>query len=92
MPARRTANRFRERTQHQVVNWRRFSVYAWRVRPLVPGQEPGEGEPSGVGEGGLDRDEGSGWGGSGHRVPPGQGQDPGGWASCGSQRLSGNST
>ena len=28
----------------------------------VPGQEPGEGEPFGVGEDGLDRSEGSGWG------------------------------
>src|SRR5215467_13927165 len=28
----------------------------------VSGQESGEGEPFGVGEGGLDRDEGSGWG------------------------------
>jgi hypothetical protein len=34
----------------------------------VPGQEPGEGEPFGVGEGGLDGDEG----GSGHRAPPGR--------------------
>jgi hypothetical protein len=38
----------------------------------VPGQEPGEGEPFGVGEGGLDRGERSGWGGSGHRAPPGR--------------------
>ena len=38
----------------------------------VSGQEPGEGEPFGVGEGGLDHDEGSGWGGSGHRAPPGR--------------------
>jgi len=39
----------------------------------VPGQEPGEGEPFGIGEGGLDRGKGSGWGGSGHRAPPGPG-------------------
>src|SRR6516162_9702918 len=38
----------------------------------VPGQEPGKGEPFGVGEGGLDRGERGGWGGSGHRAPPGQ--------------------
>src|SRR6266700_1956483 len=38
----------------------------------VSGQEPGEGEPFWVGEGGLDRGEGSGWGGSGHRAPPGR--------------------
>src|SRR5438132_14207445 len=37
----------------------------------VPGQEPGEHESFLVGEGGLDRGEGSGWGGSGHRAPPG---------------------
>src|SRR5215469_5594353 len=36
----------------------------------VSSQEPGEREPFGVGEGGLDRCEGSGWGGSGHRAPP----------------------
>ena len=33
----------------------------------VSGQVPGEGEPFGVGEGGLDRGERGGWGGSGHR-------------------------
>jgi hypothetical protein len=38
----------------------------------VSGQVTGEREPFGVGEGGLDRDEGSGWGSSGHRAPPGR--------------------
>ena len=38
----------------------------------VSGQVPGEGEPFGIGEGGLDRGERSGWGGSGHRAPPGR--------------------
>jgi hypothetical protein len=38
----------------------------------VSGQVPGEGEPFGVGEGGLGRGECGGWGGSGHRVPPGR--------------------
>src|SRR6516164_1518716 len=38
----------------------------------VPCQEPGEGEAFGVGEGGLDRGERGGWGGSGHRAPPGR--------------------
>src|SRR6185437_11283852 len=33
----------------------------------VPGQEPGEGDSLGFGEGGLDRGERGGWGGSGHR-------------------------
>jgi lysophospholipase L1-like esterase len=32
--ARRTANRLTERARHQVVNWRRSSAYASRVRPL----------------------------------------------------------
>src|SRR6185437_14526380 len=31
-----------------------------------------QGEPFGVGEGGLDRGERGGWGSSGHRAPPGQ--------------------
>ena len=38
----------------------------------VPGQEPGQGKTLGVGERGLDHDEGSGWGSSGHRAPPGR--------------------
>src|SRR6202050_67682 len=38
----------------------------------VPGQVAGEGEPFGIGEGGLDRGERGGWGGSGQRAPPGQ--------------------
>jgi hypothetical protein len=41
-------------------------------QPAVSGQESGEGEPFGVGEGGLDRGERGGWGGSGHRAPPGR--------------------
>src|ERR1700758_2601627 len=36
----------------------------------VSGPEPGESEPFGVGEGGLDRGGRGGWGGSGHRAPP----------------------
>jgi hypothetical protein len=38
----------------------------------VSRQEPGEGEPFGISEGGLDRGERGGWGGSGHRAPPGR--------------------
>ena len=38
----------------------------------VSGQEPGEGDPFGVGEGGLDRGVRGRWGGSGHRAPPGR--------------------
>src|SRR5262249_59849416 len=37
---RRTANRFRERARHQVVNWRRSSAYASRVRPRYPARNP----------------------------------------------------
>jgi hypothetical protein len=36
----------------------------------VAGQEPGEGEPFGVCEGGLDRGKRSGWDRSGHWAPP----------------------
>ena len=43
------------------------------------------------GEGGLDHGEGSGWGGSGHRAPPGRAETRG-WASRESQRLSENPT
>src|SRR5712692_8496311 len=38
----------------------------------VPGQVSGEGEPFGISEGGLDRGERGGCGGSGHRAPPGR--------------------
>ena len=72
MPARRTANSARERARHQLVNWRRSSAYASRVRPRIAGQEPGEREPFDAGDGGLGRGAGSGWGGSGHRAPPGR--------------------
>ena len=34
--------------------------------------KPGKRDPLGIGEDGLDRGERSGWGGSGHRAPPGQ--------------------
>ena len=51
-------------------------VQVQRVRlagqAAVSGQEPAEGEPFGIGEGGLDRGERGGWGGSGHRAPPGR--------------------
>ena len=38
----------------------------------VPGQEPCERKTLGISERGLDHDEGSEWGGSGHRAPPGR--------------------
>ena len=57
--------------RHQVVNWRRSSAYArGSARGIRP--EPGEGEPFGIGESGLDGSEGSGWVSSGHRAPPGR--------------------
>ena len=40
MWARRTANRARERARHQVVNWRRSSVYASLVGPRYPARYP----------------------------------------------------
>src|SRR5690348_5774595 len=40
MSARRTANKARDRVRHQVVNWRRSSVYASRVRPRYPARNP----------------------------------------------------
>jgi len=43
MSARRTANRFRERAAHQVVNWRVQRV-RFAGQAAVPGQEPGERE------------------------------------------------
>ena len=52
-------------------------------QPAVPGQEPGEGEPFGIGEGGLDRGERGGWDGSGYRAPPGRAGTGEGWASSG---------
>jgi hypothetical protein len=60
-------------------------------RAAVPGQEPGEGEPFGVGAGRLDRGERGGWGGSGHRAPPGR-AGTGGLGHFWSQRLDGNPT
>jgi hypothetical protein len=46
----------------------------------VSGQVPGEGEAFGIGEDGLDRGERGGWGGSGHRAPPGRAETRGwGW-------------
>jgi hypothetical protein len=70
-----------EPARHQVVNWRRSRAQAARVRLRYPGQEPGEGKPFSVSEGGLDRGERAGWGGSGQRAPPGPGWNRADWAS-----------
>src|SRR2546429_8269674 len=40
MSARRTANKDRDRARHQLVNWRRSSAYASRVRPRYPARKP----------------------------------------------------
>src|SRR6516164_6147032 len=40
MSARRTANRFRERARHQMVNCRRSSAYASLVSPRYPARNP----------------------------------------------------
>ena len=47
MSARRTANSIRERTRHQVVNWRRSSAYASRVSPRYPARNPARASRSG---------------------------------------------
>src|SRR5262245_50487742 len=47
MSARRMANKFREWTEHQVVNWRRSSVYASRVSPRYPARNPARASRSG---------------------------------------------
>jgi hypothetical protein len=57
----------------------------------VPGQEPGEGDPFGVGEDGLDRGEHGGWDSSGHRAPPGQ-AETGKLGQSRSQRFNGTPT
>src|SRR6516165_8579102 len=40
MSRRRTANRFSERLRHELVNWRKSSAYASRVRPRYPARNP----------------------------------------------------
>src|SRR5256885_14365937 len=40
MSARRTADRETERARHQVVNWRRSSAQASRIRPRYPARNP----------------------------------------------------
>src|SRR5215831_10286766 len=47
MSARRTANKFREWTRHQVVNWRMSSAYASRVSPRYPARNPARASRSG---------------------------------------------
>jgi hypothetical protein len=53
---------------------------AARAQAAIASQEPGERKSLGVGEGRLDHDKGSGWGGSGHRAPPGRAETRRGWA------------
>ena len=49
----------------------------------VPGQEPGEREPLGLGKGRLDGNEGGGRGRGGHQAPPGTAGTWRGWAAAG---------
>jgi hypothetical protein len=51
---------------------------------------PGQGEPYGVGENGLDRNERGAWGGSGHWEPPGRAEARRGWPSRGAPAIEGN--
>src|SRR5947208_11853213 len=72
MSARRTANRASERNPAPAGELAQVQGIGLAGQAAVPGQEPGERDPLGVGEDGLDRGEHGGWGGSGHRAPPGQ--------------------
>jgi hypothetical protein len=56
---------------------------------VVSSQVPGQGKPFGIGEGRLDRDERGGWGGSGHRAPPGRAETREAGPAAGPQRLRG---
>src|SRR5580704_15685404 len=47
MSARRTANKASDRVRHQLVNWRRSSAYASRVRPRNPARYPARASRSG---------------------------------------------
>jgi hypothetical protein len=47
MSTRRTANKFSEWERHQVVNWRKSSVYASRVSPRNPARNPARASRSG---------------------------------------------
>jgi hypothetical protein len=47
MSARRTANKPRQRARHQVVNWRKSSAYASRVRARYPARYPARASRSG---------------------------------------------
>jgi hypothetical protein len=79
MPGRRTANRLRQRAAPG-GELAQVQGVGLAGQAAVPGQVPGEGEPFGIGEGGLDRGERGGWGGSGHRAPPGRAETEGGSA------------
>jgi hypothetical protein len=71
MSARRTANGARDPVRHQLANWAQVQRIGLAGQDAVPGQEPGERDPLGIGERGLDRGEHGGWGSSSHRSPPG---------------------
>src|SRR5580698_10009439 len=47
MSAWRTANKASDRVRHQLVNWRRSSAYASRVRPRNPARNPARASRSG---------------------------------------------
>jgi hypothetical protein len=64
-------NKASEWARHQLVNSRRPGEDASRVSLRYPASNPGEREPFGLGEGGLDRNQRTRWGGSGHRAPRG---------------------
>ena len=77
MSARRTANSGTARVRHQVVNLAQVQRIGFAGLTAVPGQVPGEREPLGVSEDGLDRDEDSGRSRGGHGYLPGSWLRPG---------------
>src|SRR2546429_7152544 len=66
MPARRTAGKANGADPAPAGELAQVQRVRLPGQAAVPGQEPGEGDPFGVGEDGLDRGERGGWGGSGH--------------------------
>src|SRR5947207_11714595 len=72
MSARRTANKASDRGPAPTGELAQVQCVGLTRQAAVPSQEPGKRETFGIGEGGLDRGERGGWGGSGHRAPPGR--------------------
>jgi hypothetical protein len=87
MSARRTANSGRERVRHQVMNWRRSSAYASRVRPRYPARNPARASRSGSVKAGWIVASAVDGAGSGHRAPPGRAETREAGPAARSQRM-----